>query len=120
MVAILGMGVVVDAAGPVVAVVGGYDENHGYNDHPGVLFRQKLLGSQKYKAYGEKAKGQKAMVMPAISVPQGSHSDHKSQHDHKNFKGIVMDQLKAQNRQAIEEQRQQGAMDGTGYGGRNA
>jgi hypothetical protein len=77
MITVIGMGVVVDAAGTEIPKMGGNNEGHGHQYHPLMLGGHELLGDKKSKSYGENSDGDQAVVMLFVPVPQGIYPNDK-------------------------------------------
>jgi hypothetical protein len=96
MVAVVRMGMVMDAAGPVIAEMGTHDKGHGDQNHPIVLAGQELFGSQEGKTYRKQEHRYITMVVLSVAMPQGVNAYGKSQKDHENFEILIVDQFDPQ------------------------
>lgn len=70
MVAVVVVGVIMDAAGAEIPEMGGNDEHHGHEHHPLMLCRHELLCHQEAKAYSEYHHRYQAVVVPFVPMAQ--------------------------------------------------
>lgn len=75
MVAIVGMGVIMDPAGPVIPEMGRNNKDDGEDHHPDMMLGEPLFQAKKEKADTKQQQGGKAMVMAAVPMPQGVHTN---------------------------------------------
>lgn len=86
MVAVFGMGVVMNAAATVVDYMGYYDEPHGYRQEPKLVLVPYLFQHQEQNAAQEYKKGKQAVMVFAVSMVHRPGADAESQEDHKILK----------------------------------
>lgn len=120
MVAIVAMGVVVDATKPEINKMGGDDGEDGRDEEPEMDFVPDLLGEQQSNANYKQDYGQGPVVVPAEAVRKGIESDDKGNPDHAEFKCLVFNDVYAKNGQAPQQQRQHRTVDGAGHRGSNS
>jgi len=68
MVAVVGVRVIVDPAGAVIHEMGGYDQQHGGNQHPSMEPDHELLGYQEPESGHKYRKREQGMVMFLVSM----------------------------------------------------
>lgn len=104
-IAVIGMGVVVNTAGAVVDNVGRYNENYCEREKPKLVIVPYLFGNQQYNAYAKYNGRQIAMMMFPVAMPKGIHSNHKGDKDHRVFQQYILNDIDAKNRQAGKQKR---------------
>ena len=70
MVAIIGMGVIMDPARPVIPEMGRNNKDNGKEYHPDVLLGKPLFHAKKHKANAKQQQRGKAMVMASVTMPE--------------------------------------------------
>ena len=68
MIAIVGMGVVVNPAGAVVLDMPGNDQDHGWYQEPGFIPDKKQLGREQGNAEAEQEERGQAVVVAAVAM----------------------------------------------------
>jgi hypothetical protein len=86
MIAVFGVGMVVNAAATVVDNMGYHDEPHGYRQEPKLVLVPYLFQNQEQNASQEYEKGKQAMMMLAVSMVHRPGANGESQEDHKVLK----------------------------------
>lgn len=120
MVTIVGMRMIMNPACLVVQNVRGYDENDSERQQIELLIVPDLLGDKENKPGGKNGEGDNAVMVTAVSMPEGVATDSKGQRNHEIFEGHIMHQVDAQHRQGTKNERQHCAMNGTGKCGNDA
>jgi hypothetical protein len=95
--------------------MGRQNEQDGEREQPELILVPYLFGQQEEDPAAEQQPGDKPPVMPAEAVPEGAGPDDKGQSDHTVFETRVVYDVDTQDRQAGEDQGQEGAMDGADY-----
>lgn len=95
MIAIIGMGVVVYAAGPEVDQVGCYNQQNGKRQDPKLVFVPDLLGNQSTHANGKDDDRNGAVMVFFIAMSQRVYAYGKGQEDHKIFKRLIFNNVYA-------------------------
>lgn len=96
MVAILRMGVVMHPARAVIPQVRPNDSHYRERKQPILLFMPDLLRDKKGNADGENDQGNKAVMVPAVAMPQRVSAYDKCQCNHKIFEPNMIDDIHAQ------------------------
>jgi hypothetical protein len=114
MVAVIGMGVVMDPAKPEVHQVGGYNEQHRHRQDPELVTMPYLLGKQQHNAQHEYSQWPQAMVMLPVPMPECNAPYGHRKDDHYILKKLILYDIIAQDGKAGKEKRQQCTMNSTG------
>lgn len=86
MIAVFGMGMVVNAAAAIVDYMGYHDEPYGYRQEPKLVLVPYLFQHQEQNAAQEYEEGKQAMMVFSVSVVHRPGADGESQEDHKILK----------------------------------
>lgn len=81
---------------------------------------ESLLGEEQKDTNHEKRKRKKPVMVPFVAVGERDYADRQRKQDHEAFEINIMNNVKPEYRHCREEQRQDGAMDRTSQGSRNA
>lgn len=100
MIAVIGVGVVMYAAGPVVDDMGRNDKEHSEGQQPDLVIMPQLLGNQQYNAEAKYNGRGQAMVMFAIPMPKGVHPDREGDEDHEVFQRYIFNDVDTKDWQA--------------------
>ena len=95
MVTIIGMCVVMNAASFIIHKMGGNNEYDGEWQKVNLVMMPYLLRNQEQKACGKHEQGDRAMVMPAVSMPKRVYTYQKRQQNHKVLKRHVVHEVNA-------------------------
>jgi len=87
-----------------VQIMGGNHANHCYTQKDKMIGCE-LFGCQKEKAKSEQADRLQGVVVFPVSVREGIGADQEGQSDHDPFKGSVMNDVEAHQRQAGQHKR---------------
>lgn len=68
-IAVIRMGMIVNAAGTIVQQMGGNDEDHGKGQDPELISMPYLLGYQKNNTCCKEGPGHQAMMMLLVAMP---------------------------------------------------
>ena len=115
MIAIVGMGMIVNAAGAVIQKMCGYDQDDRRYQQPCFVGNKELFYYQQRHTEAEQHQWQFAVMMPAVTMIQRVGPDTKSQQYHPGFKKNVIYDVNAKQGKTRQKQRQQGAMYRAGY-----
>jgi hypothetical protein len=118
MVAIVGMGMVMDPAGPVIPEMGRDNKGDREEDHPDMLPGEPLFRAKKEKANAEQQQRGKTVVMASVTMPERIHADEQCEDYHQDLQGWIVRPLPTQDRKTIDQQGKNGTVYGTGYGSR--
>lgn len=116
MVAIIRMGVVVHPAVAKIKQMRHNNQYHGYRQYPNLVAVPVLLGKQQQNAHCKNCQRPKAMMMFTKAMPERITANKHGQHYHKVLESMVFNDLIPQYWQACQEQGQQCAVNGAGYG----
>jgi hypothetical protein len=119
-VAIVRMRVIMNPARPVVHEMRGHDQYYCERQEPILEVVPYLFGYQEHNAPVKHQHGPFAVMMAAVTVPQGVCADCEGEKDHKVFKSHIINQLDAENGQCAQDERQDRTMNRTGHRSRDS
>ena len=117
MIAIVCVGMVVYPAKTEIEEMGRDDKQHRRCQQPGCIMNKKLLQHQADEPGNKECERHKAVVVFAVTMPEGIRADGQRQYDHSHFKTRMMDDINTKQGKAAEKKREKGTVNGTGQRG---
>lgn len=114
MIAVVGVGMVMDPARAVIDDMGHHDQDNRYGEEPKLVMMPYLFEQQKSNAGHKYDHGYQAMVMFPVSVPHRPGADDEGEEYHEVLKKQIINYIDPENGQAGHGQWQYSTMNGAG------
>lgn len=119
MVAIVRMGVIMYPAIAIVEDMPQHYQHHGRKQQEQVVLQKNLFEHQKNNPQCKQNKGQPAMVVAFVAMPERITANNKGQGNHAHFKSHIFYNINTKKRQTGQEKRQYRAVDSARHRGGN-